>query len=1026
MKPIAIAVLLTLCWVTTALCQMETATISGRVTDPSGAAISGADVQVQNVLTGREVAIKTNSSGLYVVPALEPGTYRVIVTNPGFKQIVKPDVTLNVQDSASINFGMTIGSVSETVTVEGGTPLVNTESAAVSTVIDRNFVANLPLNGRSFNTLLQLTPGVVIAPASYNSPGQFSVAGQRTDANNLTVDGVSANFGVAAGEGPSGGTGGAQALTALGGTSGLVSVEALQEFRIETSSFAPEFGKTPGGQVVLTTRTGTNELHGGIYEYFRNDALDASDWFNGQVVPALPKAAERHNDFGGFLGGPIQKDKTFFFFSYEGARLRLPKTETVEVPSEFSRESAPADVLPFLAAFPQPNDRTPISGVYTDPFTGTFSNKASLNAASLRVDETFNSRFSLFGRYSYAPSSITQRVYGLTDIETAHTNTQTLTVGLNMALSSAVVDTLRTNYSFQRSALTEALDSFNGATPITLNLFLGSASLPSVLGGFLALDANDYFLGPNSQNTARQMNIVNDLTVSRGTHMLKFGIDYRAIFSDFVPAQNNVDIAAISVQSFVTSQSALLLTSSSNPGRLLTQSLSLYGQDLWRISPRLTFTYGLRWELAPAPVGRDNTDLASWSNVNNPSQIALSPAGTPLWQSTYDKFAPRFGIAYSLGSKGDLVVRGAAGIFYDLGVGSSAQVAASFPNSVSAPISFVSLPISDIRPYLPTFSNAPPYPSPVVAFDPHLALPRSYEWNVAVEKSIARQQAVSVTYLGQAGRDLLRRQALYQPTPEFAGEFLLTGNTALSNYNSLQAQYRLRLSQLEMLLNYSWSHSLDNNSNDFAAGLSGTIVSAATDYASSDFDLRHSFSGALVWTSPSWGHSGIVSPLIRDWSLSGIVVARTGFPFNAIVQLPSLDPGGYAYSRPDLVPDQPVWISDPAVGGKKRLNPAAFLVPGTPRQGTEGRNDISGFGLTQLDFSIGRKFLLTERWTLQFRADAFNMLNHPNFTNPSGQLALGPTGLQSTQMLNQGLGGLNPLFQEGGPRSLQLSLKLTF
>ena len=214
---------------------------------------------------------KTNQEGIYLVTGLPPGPYRVQVSKPGFKTIIKPDITLNVQDALAINFTLPLGAISEIVTIEGGAPLVNTESASVGTVIDRQFVESLPLNGRSFNTLLQLTPGVVIAPSSSTSPGQFSVAGQRTDSNNFTVDGVSANFGVGSG-GYLGntGSGSTQSFSALGSTSSLVSVDALQEFRVETSSFAPEFGRAPGGQVfVPVTRRGTNHFHGEVFDYFR-------------------------------------------------------------------------------------------------------------------------------------------------------------------------------------------------------------------------------------------------------------------------------------------------------------------------------------------------------------------------------------------------------------------------------------------------------------------------------------------------------------------------------------------------------------------------------------------------------------------------------------------------------------------------------------------------------------------------------------------------------------------------------------
>src|SRR5258708_5495893 len=283
--------------------QSPNGTISGIVLDPSGALIVGADVLIINNATGVQYAGKANSEGYYVVPNISPGTYRIQVSNSGFKTIIKPDIVIHVQDALAINFTLPIGAASEIVTVEGGAPIINTENASVGTVIDRNFVESLPLNGRSFNTLLQLTPGVVIAPVSNSfEHGQFSIAGQRADANSFSVDGVSANFGASstASSGQSG-TGTAQALSALGGTSSLVSMVALQEFRIETSSFAPEFGRSPGGQVILTTRSGTNEFHGAMFEYFRNTAMDANNWFSDEAIPQIPKAPEHHNDCCGEL-----------------------------------------------------------------------------------------------------------------------------------------------------------------------------------------------------------------------------------------------------------------------------------------------------------------------------------------------------------------------------------------------------------------------------------------------------------------------------------------------------------------------------------------------------------------------------------------------------------------------------------------------------------------------------------------------------------------------------------------------------
>lgn len=1029
--------------------QSPNGTINGLVLDPSNKVITGADILVINNATGVTYSNKTNSDGIYAVPNLPPGTYRIQVAKAGFKTLIKPDIVLNVQDALSISFTLPIGAIFETVTVQGGAPLVNTENATVSTVVDRNFVEALPLNGRSFNTLLQLTPGVVIAPSNASAPGQFSIAGQRTDANNFTVDGVSANFGVGLGQslGQSG-TGGAQAFSALGGTSSLVSVDALQEFRVETSSFAPEFGRTPGGQVVITTRSGTNEFHGGVFDYFRNTVMDANNWFNDSDIPPTAKAAEHHNDFGGFLGGPIWRDKTFFFLSYEGARLLQPQSMVIQVPSMFARSSAPSAISPFVDTYPEPNGQPASPTAYTAPFTGSYSNRATLDAGSVRIDHTLNDKFTIFGRYNYAPSQAVDRVNSLSNLQTTTVNTQTLTLGLNMLLSARLSNSLRGNYSTQRSDLSYALDSFGGAVPIAGNLLLGTLPTAENLAYFQDFDTSLYELGSGGRNSTKQINLTDDLTLSVGTHELKFGADYRAIFLNANPFQNEPFYLVFSTQEFLSTESTdFFFTETNLPSQFLTRALSLYGQDTWKMTPRLTLTYGFRWELSPAPSARGNTSLTAWENVSNPPQIVIAPHGTPLWATTYGNFAPRFGFAYSLTSKGDAVLRAGGGVFYDLGMGRSADLAFSFPNAFAIEPPNVSLPVTDLMSDLPPISLQPPYGSVITAFSPGLKLPRSYQWNVALEKSFGGKQVISATYVGQAGRDLLRQQALSPPNPNFTEPFELTLNDARSNYNALQVQYRRPVtSGLQALLNYTWSHSLDNASNDIALALSNSVISGAKDYASSDFDVRHSFSGALNYRIPTAVKSGLLGPLTKDWSLDAVIVARTGFPFNALVSTPSAL-GGVGYTRPDLVPGQPLYLygtqcantfgpvsqggngvlqAGQTCPGGKGLNPNAFSIPQTARQGTETRNDISGFGLTEVDLSIGRKIPITEHLSLQFRADAFNVLNHPNFANPFPTVDAGPANLLSRQMLNQGLGGLNPLFQEGGPRSLQLSLKMIF
>lgn len=1002
--------------------QSPTGTLSGIVNDVTGAPIAGAEIVVVNDLTRVQYPGRTNDEGIYLVSNLPPGSYRIQVAKPGFKTIIKPDVVLNVQDALALNFVLPLGSVTEVITIQGGAPLVTTESASVGTVIDRQFVANLPLNGRSFNTLLQLTPGTVIAPSSPTSPGQFSISGQRTSSNDFTVDGVSANFGVAptAVLGASG-TGNAQAFSAIGGTSSLVSVEALQEFRVETSSFAPEFGHMPGGHVLLTTRSGTSDWHGGLYEYFRNDVLDANDWFANRA--GKDRSPERHNDFGGFLGGPLQKQKTFVFLSYEGARLRLPLTSILIVPSLTARSTAPAGVASVLNSYPQPNGSISADGE-TAQFTGVASNSATLNAGSVRIDHHFNDRFTIFGRYNEAPSNFIDLGQSPNDPQSTEVGTRTLTVGFDMSFTPQLANSLRGNYSRQRSAGAYQLTSAAGSTPYDPTVVLGSLSPQESNLTFGTFDTSFLIVGPVATNQNTQFELADDLSISKGKHQLKFGVDSRAYYLDTRLPQHTIEYLSFSLAGLSASSSADIFAGiTALPSKLLTRSLSLYGQDTWKVTPKLTLTYGLRWEFSPAPSARGNTVLAAWKNINDPASIALAPPGTPVWESTYTNFAPRMGLAWALTEKRDLVVRVGGGIFYDLGVGAAANLPSGFPNSALTIQFGVPIPVGDITPLLPVISETPPYQGIVNAISPNLKLPRSYQWNVAVEKSFRDAQAVTVTYVGQAGRDLLRTEGLGMPNPNFTGTFYLTNNSASADYQALEVQYRRPLAHgVQALLNYTFSHSLDNASNDTIDFVSSSVISAANDRASSDFDVRHSFSGAVTFEIPGPSKSKLLKALLGNWSVDSVVVARTGLPFNAQVQ--SAVEG--SQRRPDRDITKPVWLYGNGFPGGRSLNVAAFTVPPDGVQGSEGRNDLRGFGLTQVDLSLARKFALTDRVNLQFRTDAFNVLNHPNFTNPLGLVDASPIYLSSRSMLNQGLGGLNPLFQEGGPRSLQLSLKLTF
>ena len=461
---------ITLLFIAPVVAQSPNGTISGIVLDPSGRVIVDAEITIVNDATRVQYSRNTNGEGIYVVPDLPPGQYRLQVSKIGFKTLIKPDIVLNVQDAVAINFTLPIGAASETVTVEGGATMINTQDASVSTVVDRQFAENLPMNGRSFQTLIQLTPGVVITAVNNSDGGQFSVNGQRASANYWMVDGVSANIG-ASGVVPGNGFGGAlPGLGAQGGTNSLVSVDALQEFRIETSSYAPEFGRTPGAQISIVTRSGTNQFHGTAFDYLRNDIFDANNWFNGYTNnPPLPKAKERQNDFGGTFGGPILKDRTFFFFSYEGLRLQLPQTTLTTVPDLTARQNAVPAMQPFLNAFPF-DPSQPDLGNGIARFNASYSNPSSLDAYSLRADHKLSDKLTLFGRYNYSPSSVAQRgsiSTSLNTISRSSATIQTATIGTTWIMSPAVTNELRFNYSRTDASTSVSEDTFGGAVPLT-------------------------------------------------------------------------------------------------------------------------------------------------------------------------------------------------------------------------------------------------------------------------------------------------------------------------------------------------------------------------------------------------------------------------------------------------------------------------------------------------------------------------------------------------------------------------------
>jgi len=1044
--PLILLVLCLLAVAPSSLGQTESATLSGLITDPQGKVVPDVAVEITNVDTNISEHQTTNSVGLYVVVGLKPGRYRVTVTKEGFRRIDLVDLVLNVQDVLSRNFELQLGSVLSSITVTADAANANMTDATVSTVVDRQFVENIPLNGRSFQSLILLAPGVTAVPgASIGSVGEFSVNGQRTETNYYTVDGVSANMGFAS----LNGAGITPAETALGTTHSLVSIDALQEFRINTSTYSAEFGRTPGAQISFGTRSGNNVWHGSLFDYFRNDALDANNWFND--ASALPKTAERQNDFGGTLGGPVEipglydgRNKTFFFFSYEGLRLIIPQPAfTNEVPDTYLRHNAPTAIQPLLNAFPVQNGAddpnclgpgAPAAGATClAAFTGTSSSPSSLDAYSIRLDHTFGNKLSIFGRYSDTPSYTQSRPYiqyGAYGLSNQTIDVETLTMGATSLLSPRLSNELRFNYTKNKSTTVFSSDNYDGAIPVTTAQLFPGITPPQYTNFEANLNFGTFPLlsVQPSASPAHQWNITDSVSTVVGNHTLKYGIDYRRIVgTQGVDALINV-FNYNSPQDVLSNSASQAVVQTFGPVATgLFTNFSAFAQDEWKLSSRFHVSLGLRWDVNPPPRSTSGPQPYTLDQVTNLATATVAPAGTPLWHTDYRGFAPRIGMAYQLRqSPGhETVLRGGFGVFYDQGVTLGLQgLFSGVGIGSTVDYSNVPFPFTPAQQTLPAPSLVPPYNDRVNAFDPNLRLPYTLQWNVAIQQGLGKGQTLTVSYVAAGGRKLLSSldYVLTGINPNFGSgsDLLLTTNSSNSNYNSLQAQFQRRLSHsLQALASYTWSHAIDNLS--FGQAFQPVLLRG-----NADFDVRQNFSAAVTYDVPGSYSNPFMGAVLKHWEIDLRQTARTALPVDIDYGFGSLPDGQQLPIRPDMVPGVPIYLNDPAAPGGRVVNFNAFTAP-AGLNGNEPRNFVRGFAAWQTDFAIRREFPLLERLKLQFRAESFNLFNHPNFGSIYNSLADGPSlfGLANST-LNNSLGGLNSLYQMGGPRSLQLSLKFLF
>lgn len=1038
----------------TAIAQTTAATLEGAVVDEHGAFIAGVNITILNRSKALERRTVTGDDGRFTFLLLPPDSYLVRAQREGFAPVEIRDLALSAGDHRAVRIRMKVGRVGETINIVEQASAI--ETAAGGSTIDQRLLDDLPLNGRSLQSLIALLPGVVLTEATIDEQGQFSANGQRANANYFTIDGVSANAGVTASFSlGQAGSGSLPALSATGETNSLVSIDAVQEFKAQTGAYAPEFGRAPGAQVSIITRSGSNKFSGELFDYFRHEALNATDWFANRYD--FGKAPLRQSDLGVALGGPVApprvydgRDRTFFFLSHESLRLRQPLFGATAVPSINARKTASLSakpIAPILGAYPAPNGEELGNGLAM--FSASYSDPTRLDATSVRIDHAINARGAFFARFSHASSSLSQRAGGLSRLSVTEFNHRSLTAGATQSLSEKIGNDLRVNVSISVGRGFNRIDGFGGAAPPDdAAIFPRFTSSSESLMLFFTLGLEPLVIGKNVDNRQRQINAVDHLSVIAGSHQLKFGVDYRRLSPVNSPRAYDqaVNFSGVAGPDGFPAPAGTLLSGKATSIQIATRdevtlvfnNFSAYAQDIWRIAPRLDLTYGLRWEFNPPPRAADGKDLYTVAGWDDLSTLRIAPRRTPLWKAGCANFAPRIGLAWRLSSRRrwETALRAGFGVFYDSGQGLVAANAASFPYARHRSffeLSGVDYPLKPALAAPLPFSLDPPFGSFEV-FDPRLGSPRVRQWSVAVEQSLGADQTLSAAYVGAAGRLLFRREALKNFNPDFTGPLFVTRNAAESDYHALQMHFRRRLARgAQALVSYTWSHAIDTASNDSFPHAPADRLDPGLDRASSDFDVRQTLAGAVVWQTPKLD-AGALSSISNGWTVDAIFRAQTATPIN-ITYARDLGFGVYNF-RPDLKPGIPIFIHDWSAPGQRRINHSGeragpFAPPAEDRQGTLGRNALRGFPFRQIDFALQREFALTEKTKLRLRAEVFNLFNHPNFAEPRASLNDPLFGV-STSMLNRGLGtagvngGLNPIYQVGGARSIQLAIRLVF
>ncbi|HXN54298.1 MAG TPA: TonB-dependent receptor [Candidatus Acidoferrum sp.] len=990
------------------------ASVSGHVADVTGAAIPGATVRIRNLETGAERNLVTDEAGRFSAPSLSVGRYDVTAFKEGFRAHIRTNITLTVGQREEADFTLQVGDVHQTVEVPAVSGALAVTTEDISGLVGERQVKDLPLNGHSYDQLLTLNPGILnytsqraggIGTSNSVVGNMFSASGRRPQENLYLLNGV--EF-----------TSASEINNTPGGASGqLLGVDAVREFSVVKDTYGAEYGKRPGAQVNIVTASGTNQLHGSVYEFARNNALDARNFFDRGNIPAFQR-----NVFGASLGGPLRRDKTFLFGNYEGFRQDLGLSNLTLVPDATSRANAIASIRPLLALWPVANGPELLSSTgEPSGIAEAFSNPSQRireDFGTARFDQTISNNDSFAGVYTADDSeahSPTNNPFSLVDV---FARQQVTSLSETYIFSPSLLNTA--TFGFSRGGF-----YFNGGTTVNLPgwIHAGQPVGAVVVGGGTTLNGASQITngGTNAgSNLTAVRNLFtsrDQLTLTHGKHLVNFGLWLQRVQANDILVQDQYGQASFTnLQTFLQGKvSTYTYAPAFTPLGWRSLEGAVYAEDSIKLKPSLELRVGFRGEFTNGwneAHGRASNYLSDPSGVIA-TQPVIGDSAFTLNKATFLP-APRAGIAWSPFASKRTVIRAGFGLYYALLDNLSYRLDQNGPFNVVLAVK--NIPFSSIAPNA-TYTGAKVIPSGVQG---DLMTPAVESWSLKLEQQLSSNSSLGTSYIGSHGyHELLSVDAnlpaltvcpaspcpanypagtlYYPPNASLANNSVWNTthwfSQGISSYHGLEVDVNRRMARgLQFRGVYTFSKALDDgdNMNTSVATNSPAFIAnplrPKDDYGRASFDIRHAAVINATYDLPFGRHDAPqgawLKTLISDWRISAIETLQSGLPFTPQLSYnPSNDGDTRNPVRPSL---NPSFSGRLIQGGPNQyFNPNAFIQPLAGSYGNAGRNILQGPGLAETDVSVAKTFSFSERLHLQFRAEFFNLLNHTNFNTPN-------------------------------------------